>query len=377
MKKKIIFVTDTFFTKRDFQRLGIFFIKKKFQVQFISFIKVLNHKFYLSNKKNYKNKLNSIMNLNVSNLNKFLEKNKNIKLVVNFLTPNKKSQSIINIFKKKKIKILQFKIGSIPNSSNFVTSKKLLKKLQIIKIVKKYYNYINFILERKKFFRLIDYCIVGGLISEKEINCAKLYGHSHDYETYLDTLKMHTSIKKDYAVFIDEMMPDAPDYNLFNIKKPLDFKLYWTEIAKVLSEIEKFLNLKIIIALHPKNIKNQFIKRFDCKHGLTPLLIKNSKLVLLHTSTAINYAIINRKPMLFINSNNYSWQEYRIHNFQKETDGQILYINKDIKSQIDLKRIYKINKKKYEIYLDNYIKHPLSKNLRLGEIVTKLALNLV
>ena len=117
--------------------------------------------------------------------------------------------------------------------------------------------------------------------------------------------------------------------------------------------------------------KNKYLKNFICKKYVTANLAINSQLTLLHTSTAVSYTIITKKPLIYLNSEKYSFQANRIKYLHEVTGGTLLNIEEDIENQIDEKSLYKIDKKKYNNYLDNYLKHPLSKNLTVPELIKK------
>lgn len=374
--KKIVIITDTFFTKRDLIRFGFNDIGKKFNLLFISSVKIFNKSFFQINKNNYKNKITQKYIKSIEELNSFFQHNKDIKLIIDFMSITQKNLSIRKIFEIHQIKVLRYANGAIPEKIYFRSTMRDIKKLNFFNIIKKIFNYIKFQSIKKKNFNFFDYILVGSLADDKKFSGKKIYAHSTDYETYLESKKKIKKNKK-FAIFLDEMLPNAPDYNLFNINEPVDYHQYWSEISKTLKKLEKKLKLKIIICLHPKNTKkNKYIKSFIVKIGSTSDLVQDCSLVIMHSTTAINYAIINKKPILFLNSKNYVWLTDRINFFQKQINGAILFLEKNFNIEINDLDAFSLDKKKYKLYLENYIKHPLSKNERLGEIVAKLALNL-
>ena len=89
--------------------------------------------------------------------------------------------------------------------------------------------------------------------------------------------------------------------------KPLcETQIFFNEINKFFSFIEKKFGKKIIIAGYPRsNYKKNYFDGREIIHGNTISLVKNSQMVLMHNSTAVNYSIIYKKPLIFINSKNY------------------------------------------------------------------------
>lgn len=374
--QKILIVTDTFFTKRDLIRFGLKNLDKKFHLSFVSVVKVFNKSFFLKNKKNYRDKILQKYFKSIQEIDFFCQHNKDIKLIIDFMSINENNIKIRKIFKIYNIKTLRYETGALPEKNHFITTKRNFKKFNFLKILIKVINHIKFLYMRKKNFSLFNYILVSGIITDKKYSGKKIYAHSHDYETYLNT-KKNIKKNKNFAVFLDEMIPNAPDYKLFNLYKPISYDEYWIDIVRVLKNIEEKFKLEIIICLHPKNYrKNKYIKNFKVNIGKTSDLIQQSKLVIMHSTTAINYAIINKKPLLFINSKKYSWLTDRINFLSKTINGSIIFLEKNFSSQIKKSKIFTIDKKKYNLYSNNYIKHPLSENQSLGSIVSKLALNL-
>lgn len=102
---------------------------------------------------------------------------------------------------------------------------------------------------------------------------------------------------KNYCVFIDQFIPGHPDF----INNDIDQLKYYQSISSFLLKIEKKYGFIPVIALHPKADSNVFENSgiLTFKHK-TIHLIKNSSLVVAHYSTAISFAAIYNKPVLFI-----------------------------------------------------------------------------
>ena len=114
--------------------------------------------------------------------------------------------------------------------------------------------------------------------------------------------------RKKYAVFLDSMIMHHEDYRM-NYKYhtvPVTLK-YFNEMNKFFDKIEKLFDLEVVIALHPNcNVKN-YSKFFDyrkCIKSDTARLVRDSKFIFSHASTtAINFAIIYNKPIVYIITN--------------------------------------------------------------------------
>ena len=93
---------------------------------------------------------------------------------------------------------------------------------------------------------------------------------------------------------------------------------------------------------------------------------------MLHASTAVAYAILFKKPTIFLTSYNLKkfWMGPRINNLAKVVNGQIINMDNDLNKPLDLQNLLKIDESKYKNYLDQYLKVPNSPDVPLWEIFT-------
>tara|TARA_B100000029_G_scaffold237136_1_gene234164 strand:- start:1185 stop:2396 length:1212 start_codon:yes stop_codon:yes gene_type:complete len=203
--------------------------------------------------------------------------------------------------------------------------------------------------------------------------------HSYDYELFMnnDSTKIK---KKNYAVFIDEDVENHFDYTLtysrlFNKGKyHLPTQWYWDKMEKFFSFIESTSKLKIIIAAHHRRSKNNFPIKRKFVFNKTLDLVKNSKLVLMHDSTALHQGILCQKPIILLNFNAYKKrleQYLRILYFSKLTGAKVINLEtfSFSKKNFNLDDYLKINIKQYKKYKDNYIKPPNSENIAIWKTV--------
>lgn len=232
---------------------------------------------------------------------------------------------IINIFsflKKNSIKRVDFNNSGIPNYSQerslisnfdnftykikqFLFRKKyflIFVKIFIIKNVYKYF--IQNILNLEPEFLLIsgkkNFC---ELKNTKVIN-----GSSSDYSNYLTSKRKKFNQKYyNYAVYLADPGPDnKTDSNAFGEKSGYTIKNWYKSLNNFFSKIEKKLKVKIIIALHPKSKlvkKNKYLGNRICFMSKTLELVKFSNFVITQHSTAVSYAVIFKKPIISIYSN--------------------------------------------------------------------------
>jgi hypothetical protein len=125
--------------------------------------------------------------------------------------------------------------------------------------------------------------------------------NSIDYDDYLrfDKLEKKPIIKNDYIVFIDQNLPFHLDFIRNNEKPYVTATNYYNSLNKFFDLIEDKIGKEVIVALHP-NSKNTHKFKKRAFIGKTINLIKFSSSVLLHSSTAVTYAIIYNKPICMI-----------------------------------------------------------------------------
>ena len=129
--------------------------------------------------------------------------------------------------------------------------------------------------------------------------------NSYDYDVYLQYLNQNNSKCQpdhEYCVFLDEAATHHPDFDIIGVKH-IDENRYYHSMNKLFDKIEKETGYKVIIAAHPRSKYEQtpdvFGKREIIK-GKTIELVANSSLVVAHSSTSINFAVLFNKPILIV-----------------------------------------------------------------------------
>lgn len=247
-------------------------------------------------------------------------------------------------------------------------SKQLLKK-----------NYFKFRSVTAKLYKplvsLSDISIIScqkALLIPETNTPKRIFGHSFDYDIYLDKLPQTNFINASYAVFIDQNLYFNHDQYLTGNRRMVNSN-YFEKMEAFFCKLEIMLGIFIVIAPHPKglyNIDHPFFNRLS-KDYTTDELIKNSILVLSHYSTAISFAILFNKPIVLLTSNDLNQNSHIRHyisSFKKELNCNIFNIDYANKITHYISEIFKIDQKAYKRYEINYIKYPQTPNLPLWEI---------
>ena len=200
------------------------------------------------------------------------------------------------------------------------------------------------------------------LIYKKKFKNKKIFKVNNELIEMINKSKRNIK-NNNKIVFVEQGDENVFDAKLnFFVKKNKLEKNYWDTINKLLNFVPKKINNNgLVIAAHrrrsrldkPINKKFMFDKTYQ--------LIKESKLVLGHDSTALRLAVLARKPIIFINLHLYKLynrSRYLIVNeLVKELGSKMIYIDKNSKFNKKIK-LNKINEKKYKKFEEYYIGFP-------------------
>jgi hypothetical protein len=379
MKKSIIFIVDAF-------------PKNTNQIIFLNSFSKLKKSFKLilfvfEKKSQNTNTLNKVFDIKFIKTKKFfytLIQEINPKIIFNL---REKNFSFLEKAKNKNYTLATYQQGNLPFEMNaldfFFFLKNIFFFLNIHKIKTKLNSFFDINTGGERIKYDIFFCgsqIIYNQANIKNKSYRLIKGHSYDYEEFLNlkNSKKFLQVKsKKYFVFIDNgMFFNHPDLKKFNmkIKTPLNYR---NEINNFLSYISNFLKLKIIILGHPKNRdqKKLLVDFYNCKNIFFDRscdLIKSSSLVVTHSSTAISFAVLFNKPIIFLTSNEIiklNWPHKFIITQAHETGSIVMNLSKFFMENISLDMIMNIDYKKYKSYLYKYIyvkksSEPISKIIK-------------
>jgi hypothetical protein len=347
MKKKILFLTDNIFQKRDYDRFGCKYLNNFFFIEIVNVSRITNPNF-LETKELIKSNLKSIHILDrMSNFQNFIKKN-NFDYIYDLLGAHTNSWKIRRFLQKEKIKMIKI-FGS--DVSVIVKTKKNIynriidsfnNKKKKIRIVQKLINRINIYLNKDLKWDFGIFQNNHAFNHENKKKCINfIKTNTFDFDTYLQNKKNINS--KDYFVFIDNSIASHPDYKYHNVELKINEKKYLKDMNSFFDNFEKVNNSKIIIAANPKNYyknKSTFGNR-SIKYGMTSSLIQNSRGVLMHTSTAVNFAILYKKALYILTSDDldktwFSEYIYLIANFLNE---KVININHFNREDLNIKKL--------------------------------------
>jgi len=379
MIKKVVFFIGNCFSENDMKRFGFeVIINRGYKVEAWDFTPWINYDYYMKHKSNFTLNIDNYRTMyNNYQIKSAISKLSSSDIIIDTKLLSKKKKIIFENLKFKKIKIVSIILGlRLKNKLSLINKVKYYFIFILndpfkffIKIYDIIYSIISSLIKIKKSYNLIDLLIVGGSgwRSDDKIffndNVTLIKAHAFDYDRYIEENNKDAinNKKKNYnfSVFLDEDMPFHPDYEYLNIKPYCLPKNYYNEINNFFDDYENKTGYEIIIAACPRTdykLKDNPYNKRKIISNNSISLVKKSKHVLTHMSTAVNFAILYKKPIIFINSNNFSFIAKRcIENLSSFIGNK--YINIDQKLPSNYNKI-SINEKQYRLYKEKYIKEP-------------------
>jgi hypothetical protein len=131
----------------------------------------------------------------------------------------------------------------------------------------------------------------------------KVWAHSFDYDTYLAANAETAPPLAPYAVFLDEDMIYHSDFDHSEIKSPATAEAYYRSMNGFFDKLEREWGMPVTVAAHPRSRSDSRSQQWGDRtivHGRTAQLVRDAKLVLCHQSTAVSFAVMWRKPLIFL-----------------------------------------------------------------------------
>jgi hypothetical protein len=248
---------------------------------------------------------------------------------------------------------------------------KLLNWLSIKKLILFFNNKIFSILGN--LFKLYpNYCFKAGSKGFRNIYKTQkviiIKANSFDYSNYITYKKEIQNIKKKkIAIFLDSPTPLYDGDNLLintNKENLLTAKNWYQSLNIFFRNIEKLLDIKVKICLHPKvnfsKARYKYKKIFEGREILKkrPLYYLNyTGLIISRHSTGFSYAVISKIPSVVITSEELIKDNKSLNSqlyLAKELGVDIINVDDKFDAR-KIKKLTKINKKKYYEYKLKYL----------------------
>ncbi len=196
--------------------------------------------------------------------------------------------------------------------------------------------------------------------------------HATDYDLYLNEVNIPCK-ERPVALFLDQFFPLHPHHRLAQMMEPIDVNEYYSFVNNFFSIVEKETGLEVVIASHPRSYYEALPDYFDgrrCIKGKTIKLIRECRFVMAHHSTALNFANLFLKPVLFL-TYSYIDKSYSggpaIREYAKWFGKRPIPI--DSEANIDWSNELEIDIAQYDQYRKAYIKTEDSEDSPFWQIV--------
>jgi hypothetical protein len=198
--------------------------------------------------------------------------------------------------------------------------------------------------------------------------------HNFDYDTYLELMKSSPTSTGTYAVFIDQDYCFHPEF-IDPGTAVVTPEKYFAIMRKGLREISKALKIEVRIAAHPRATYQ--LRAADCfgefpiESAITAELIQGCKVVVAHDSTAIQFAVLFGKPMIFVTTDELvrSYEGRSIAKVASEFGKAPINLDRRDLQAVDWQKELFVDSRKYADYRSKYIKMNGSPEMPLWDIV--------
>lgn len=194
-----------------------------------------------------------------------------------------------------------------------------------------------------------------------------------DYDHYLQVLTAagRSLVAGRYAVFLDINLPHHSDLGFLGYRR-IDPSTYYRSLNRFFDLLEREHGIEIVIAAHPRADYDD--TKFEGRRIfrlLTAELVKDAEFVISHTSTAMSYAVLNLKPIVFIYTDDMAARYER--EFVREIRCYAEYLNASICNVDEVKEARQLVLKpadasRYQRYKYNFLTSPQSEGTPTQEI---------
>lgn len=181
------------------------------------------------------------------------------------------------------------------------------------------------------------------------------------------------SCQGDKIVFLDQGLPFHSDFQVLQKEAPVTAAAYYPALCKFFGQLEDRLGLPVVIAAHPRAPYSEGDNYFENRQiikGQSLALVCEAALVLAHTSTALNFAVMARRPARIIATQQLLAAERATLDFIAKSLGTATLPIEALMPDWD-SGLLTFNSIAYETYFNRYIKEQGSLELPFWEILLR------
>jgi hypothetical protein len=208
------------------------------------------------------------------------------------------------------------------------------------------------------------YFLVGGHADSRS---ETLWSHSLDYDIYLREREAAGEPRPRTGVFLDQYFPLHPDRLRNGIPSTVSPEEYYPMLCRFFGELERRFGVSIVIAAHPRSHYEDHPDFFEGRtvvRGRTAQLVRDCGFALMHHSLAGNFAVLFRKPILFLTSKRldaYLMEDPSVEWLAAFLGKKPHYMDRPF--AVDWEREMAIDDEAYKAYRNAYIKKDGSPDL--------------
>jgi len=192
-----------------------------------------------------------------------------------------------------------------------------------------------------------------------------VYGHPDDYDVYLQ-LGRDGVVSGNTAVFLDNYLAFHPDKLYAGDTSLVTPNRYYGALNDFLNSFELQSGLRVVVAAHPRSRYERLPELFgerEVVRGRTAELVKTAGLVITTFSASVNFAVLFRKPCVFLTTDELEESTYGPYVHQCAGEFGKCAINIDKPVDVDLAEALRVDEVAYARYQHAYIKTEGSEEL--------------
>lgn len=201
---------------------------------------------------------------------------------------------------------------------------------------------------------------------------ADLYINHPDWEQYMAVRDEVSEPQKPYAVFLDEYFPLHPDLRYFLGQDGSGAVEYQRSMNRFFEQVEQRYGVEVVIAAHPKSDYDEqtFQGRRIVKYQ-TVSLVRDSSLVLMHSSAAFSFAVMFDKPLTLLTTRGYRHSRHQYQHLERLSRMSGLRIV-DVDGDVDWSAVgCRVPESVRERYIYDYLTAPGIEQLTTFEVLCK------
>jgi hypothetical protein len=198
--------------------------------------------------------------------------------------------------------------------------------------------------------------------------------HTMDYDIYRTLRDQTFTPEPGMGVFIDGYDFHHPDIARSGEAPYPWVDEYYRRLRALFEFLEETRGMRIVVAAHPLSDypePERIFGRRPVIRGRTPELIQKSRFTVMHASTAVNFAVLFRKPILFLTDENYRHHILgpMIETMAERLDQPLLRLDRP--DTFPLADTLAIDPLRYRCYQHEYLKKEGSEDLPFWEIYVR------